>query len=304
MFRQVRAAAYFLRQGLANLARHPLYASVGVLTLAVSLILVGFLGLFMWKATDLVDRLSGGLQLTVYLDPEISRGGADELVKVIREQWDEVKEVTFHSSLEDQTRNMELLPKELVEELDPELIPAQPYLEVALDIELLDETRASQLVEWFGSLDRVQGVDEVLFGSEKISVAFSLLRGAQSVGLFISLVIVLAALFFVITTTRLIVEGRKKEIEILLLVGATRNFIRIPHYIEGVLQGGMAGLLAFLVVWFMQRQLLSSLRTESLLLVPINLLPSGMVAWFLLGGILLGLLGSGLGMVRYLRLSK
>jgi cell division transport system permease protein len=295
---------YFLRQGLANLTRHPLYAVVGVMTLAVSLILVGFLGLFMWKATSLVERISGGLQLTVYLEPEITAGGADELMKVIREQWDEVKEVTFHTSLEDQTRNMDLLPKELVEELEQELIPAQPYLEVALNIELLNEARATQLVEWFGSLDRVQGVDEVLFGSEKISVAFSLLRGAQNVGFSISLVIVLAALFFVITTTRLIVEGRKKEIEILLLVGATRNFIRLPHYLEGAIQGGLAGLLAFLAVWFMQRQLLSSLRSESLLLVPVNLLPSGIVIWFLVGGVLLGLLGSGLGMIRYLRLSK
>jgi cell division transport system permease protein len=302
--RALSAAVYFLRQGLSNLARHPLHASVGVLTLAVSLILVGFLGLFMWKANVLVDRLAGGLQLTVYLDPEITPGGADELMKVLREQWAEVDSVTFHSEVEDKTRNAELLPRELVEELDPDLIPAQPYLEVTLDIEHLDEVRAEQLVQWFGALDRVQGVDDVLFGSEKISVAFSLLRGAQNVGLFISIVIVLAALFFVITTTRLIVEGRRREIEILLLVGATRNFIRIPHYIEGGLQGTLAGLMAFSVVWFMQRQLLSSLRSTSQLLVPIDLLPTGMVAWFLLGGIFLGLLGSALGMARYLKLSK
>jgi cell division transport system permease protein len=284
--RALSAAVYFLRQGLSNLARHPLHASVGVLTLAVSLILVGFLGLFMWKANVLVDRLAGGLQLTVYLDPEITPGGADELMKVLREQWAEVDSVTFHSEVEDKTRN------------------AEPYLEVTLDIEHLDEVRAEQLVQWFGALDRVQGVDDVLFGSEKISVAFSLLRGAQNVGLFISIVIVLAALFFVITTTRLIVEGRRREIEILLLVGATRNFIRIPHYIEGGLQGTLAGLMAFSVVWFMQRQLLSSLRSTSQLLVPIDLLPTGMVAWFLLGGIFLGLLGSALGMARYLKLSK
>ena len=199
---------------------------------------------------------------------------------------------------------MNLLPRELVEELDPSLIPAQPYLEVMLDIEQLNEHRAEELVAWFGSLDRVRGVDEVLFGSQKISVAFSLLRGAQNIGLFISVVIVLAALFFVLTTTRLIVEGRRKEIEILLLVGATRAFIRIPHYLEGIAQGLLAGLLAFAAVWVMQKQLLTTLRTDSGLLVPLDLLPPGMVLWFLVGGVGLGLLGSGLGMARYLRLSK
>jgi cell division transport system permease protein len=302
--RQIDSLLYFLRQGLANLTRHPLYAVVGILTLAVSLIMVGFLGLFMWKATALVDRLAGGLQLTVYLEPEVTPGAADELIKVVKEQWSEIESVTYHSEVEDRSRNVNLLPRELVEELDPGLIPAQPYLEVMLDIEQLNERRAEELVAWFGSLDRVRGVDEVLFGSQKISVAFSLLRGAQNIGLFISVVIVLAALFFVLTTTRLIVEGRRKEIEILLLVGATRAFIRIPHYIEGVIQGLLAGSLAFTAVWVMQKQLLATLRTDSGLLVPLDLLPPGMVLWFLVGGVGLGLLGSGLGMARYLRLSK
>jgi len=265
--------------------------------------LVGFLGLFMWEASGLVDRLAGGLKLTVYLDEGISRAASEELVKVIGEQWSEVRTVEFHSELEDKNRNLKLLPVELVEELDPELIPAQPYLEVVFDIEKLDEERAEALVKWFGSLDQVQGVDEVLFGSQKIAVAFSLLKGARNVGLFVSAVIMLAALFFVITTTRLIVEGRRKEIEILMLVGATKDFVRIPHYIEGVIQGGAAGTLAFLVVWLIQRQMLASLRGESLL-VPLNLLPSGMVVWFLVGGVLLGLLGSVLGMARYLRLTQ
>lgn len=301
--RAISRSLYFIRQGIADLTRHPLYTGIGILTLAVSLILVGFLGLFMWEANSLVDRLAGGLKLTVYLDESVSTAAADELTQVISEQWKEVRSVEFHSDLEDRERNLKLLPVELVEELDAELIPAQPYLEVLFDIERLDEERAEALVNWFGSLDQVQGVDEVLFGSQKISVAFSLLRGAQNVGLFISAVIMLAALFFVITTTRLIVEGRRKEIEILLLVGATKNFIRIPHYIEGFFQGGAAGALAFLVVWGIQRQMMSSLRGEALQ-VPLNLLPPGMILWFLAGGIALGVLGSALGMARYLRLSQ
>jgi len=277
---------------------------VGILTLSVSLILVGFLGLFMWRANGLIQRLTGGLKLTVYLEPQTSSGAAGDLVRVIQDQWDEIQSVSLHDEREDRNRNLALLPRELVEELDPELIPAQPYLEVLLDIERLDEERADQLVSWFGSLDQVQGVDEVLFGSQKIAVAFSLLRGTQNLGLFISAVIVLAALFFVVTTTRLIVEGRREEIEILLLVGATKNFVRLPHYIEGVVQGGLAGALAFIAVWLMQRHVLSSLRSEQMLQVPVNLLPTGMGLWFLLGGVALGLLGAGLGVARYLRLSQ
>jgi len=292
---------YFLRQGLVNLARHSLYTTVGVLTLAVSLVLVGFLGLVLWKADTMVDRLTGGLKLTIYLEPDTPRGAADELARVIREQWREVTAVEYHSSNDDRARNLKLLPTQLVEELDPDLIPAQPYVEVVLDVELLDEQRTDAIVKWFSAMDEVQGVDEVLFGAQKIGLAFSLLRGARNMGLFVSFVIVLAALFFVITTTRLIVEARRREIEILLLVGATRNFVRLPHYIEGLVQGLAAGLLAFLSVYAIQRQMVSTLRGENLLQVPLDLLPPGMILWFIVGGATLGLAGSALGLARYLR---
>lgn len=302
--RLLRSATYFVREALANLARHPLYSTAGVLTLAVSLILAGFLGLFMWKANTVVDRLAGGLRMTVYLDPDVTQGAANELVTVISEQWTEIESVAYHSQAEDRARNSALLPPELMEELDAELVPAQPYLEVRLEVDRLDEERLDSMVQWFSSLSKVRGVDEVLFGAEKISSAFSLLQAARRLGVTISLVVVLAALFFVFTTTRLIVEGRRKEIAVLLMVGATPNFIRIPHYLEGVIQGALSGVLAFVSVWFMQRHLMSTLRGDLLLQVPVNLLPAGMILWFLVGGITLGTLGAALAMTRYLRLSR
>jgi cell division transport system permease protein len=302
--RLFRAPTYFVSEALANLARHPLYSAAGILTLAVSLILAGFLGLFMWKANTVVDRLAGGLRMTVYLDAEVTQGAANELVTVISEQWTEVESVAYHSQAEDRARNSALLPPELMEELDAELVPAQPYLEVRLEVDRLDEGRLDSMVQWFSSLSKVRGVDEVLFGAEKISAAFSLLQAARRLGVTISLVVVLAALFFVFTTTRLIVEGRRKEIAVLLMVGATPNFIRIPHYLEGVIQGALSGVLAFVSVWFMQRHLMSTLRGDLLLQVPVNLLPPGMILWFLVGGIALGTLGAALAMTRYLRLSR
>ena len=302
--KNLRRAGYFLKGAVLNLTRHPLYSTVGILTLCVSLILVGFLGLFMWKADQVIEEMSGGLKLTVYLEDEITPGAVEELTRVILDNWPEVDDVTFHTHEEDRARNRNLLPRELLEELDPSLIPAQPFLEVQLAISRVTEDRIDKMIEWFRSLAQVQGVDEVLFGADKISVAYSLIQRARNLGVFIAAVIVLAALFFVVTTTRLIVEGRRKEIQVLLLVGATKNFVRIPHYIEGVLQGLMAGALAFIVVWLLQHQLLSNLRAEALLQVPVNLLPTGMGVWFILGGGVLGLLGSALGIARYLRLSQ
>lgn len=299
----LRQALYFLKEAFTNLVRHPLHSVVGVLTLSVSLILVGFLGLFLMRADELVDRLSGGVQLTVFLQQDVTQDSSQELVDAIG-KWSEVRHVTYHSAQEDRERNRAMLPRELLEELEDEVIPAQPYIEVELAVSELRENRVDEMVGWFDTLPQVEGVDEVLFGAEKISVAFSLIQGARNLGLFVGLVIVLAGLFFVITTTRLIVESRKREIEILLLVGATKNFIRVPHFVEGFLQGSMAGGLAFLVVFVLQSRLVAGLRVDAGLDVPVQLLPNSLVVWFVAGGIALGLLGSLLGVSRYMRLTR
>lgn len=299
----LRRAWYFLREALTNLVRHPLHSVVGILTLSVSLILVGFLGLFLWQADELVDRLSGGIQLTVYLHPDVTEESSAELVEAIG-KWSEVRHVTFHTAEEDKERNRGMLPRELLEELDDEVIPSQPYIEVELAASELRQSRVDEMVSWFDTLPQIEGVDDVLFGAEKISVAFSLIQGARNLGLFVGLVIVLAGLFFVITTTRLIVESRRKEIEILLLVGATRNFIRVPHYVEGFIQGSLAGGMAFSVVFILQSRMLAGLRTDAGLDVPLQILPNSLIVWFLVGGIALGLLGSCLGMARYLRMTR
>jgi cell division transport system permease protein len=301
---KLQAVGYHLRGSFTHLARHPLYSMAGILTLAVSLILVGFVGLLIWKANNLVERISGGLTLTVYVENQVSVGAVQELSALIQEKWPEVESVSFHTSEEDRRRNLALLPKELLEELDPALIPAQPYLEIRLAMGRIHEQRMNAMVAWFRSLNDVQGVDEVLFGAEKIAVAYSLAKGARNLGLFLSVVILVAALFFVLTTTRLIVEGRKEEIEVLLLVGATPLFIRIPHYIEGVIQGVLAGFAAFAGVWVLQRGLLGGLSSQALLNVPLDLLPPGMMLWFGLGGATLGLLGSVLGIARYLKMTQ
>lgn len=302
--KSLRATSYFAREALANLGRHPLYSGVGIMTLAVSLIMVGFLGLFVWKAHGLVDRMAGGLTLTVYLEPGVDASAADELSTVISSQWEEVESVSFMTEEQDRERNIKLLPAVLMDELTPEMVPGQPTLEIELKVEKLTEARVDALVKWFTSLENVRGVDQVLFGAEKIAAAFSLLQGARKLLAFISVVLVLAALFFVMTTTRLIVEGRRKEIEVLLLVGATPGFIRIPHYLEGALQGLLSGALAYFCVWLLQRNLLSTLRSDVLLQVPVDLLPFGVVVWFLLGGLALGLAGSAIGLARYLRMTR
>ncbi len=295
---------YFLRRGAANLIHAPVLTVITVLTVGISLVLVGFLAFLLVEADRLLEETTGGFQMTIYLESDLSVQEGEELAAVVLDQWPEVSRAVVFSAPQDFERNKALLPPEILQGLEEDLIPAQPYMEVTTDIRKLHGEKLDQMVGWFRSLEQVEGVDEILMGSEKLRVAFTLLESFRFVAAVIAIVVVMAALFFVLATIRLSAHARRDEIDVMLLVGATKTFVRVPFYIEGMLAGFFGGALAYAVVWALETRITAQLRAEGLLGVSIDLIPSGMGFALLGGGVALGLLGAVLGVGRYLRLSR
>jgi cell division transport system permease protein len=295
---------YFLKQGLRGMAYGPVLTLITILTVAISLVLVGFLVFMLSQADRLLEQVTGGLQMTVYLEKGVTVQEGEELARVISEEWPEVSSARVYTATQDYTRNKAMLPPEILEGLDDDLIPSQPYVEVLTDLHRLKRDKLEAMVAWFKSLDKVEGVDEILLGSEKLRVAFTLLESFRYVASFISLVVLIAALFFVLATIRLSAQARREEVEVMLLIGATKAHVRIPFFIEGMFQGLAGGGLAYFVVWLLQYRITVELRSERFLQVDLNLLPPGMVVGFLGGGLALGLLGAIFGVGRYIRQTR
>jgi len=295
---------YFVKQGAKNLVHSPVLTITTVLTVSISLVLVGFLVFLLVKADRLLQETTGGFKMTVYLDPALSVQEGEELARVVQDQWPQVAQANVYSAARDFQRNKALLPPEILEGLEDDLIPSQPYMEVSVNLRKLRGQDLDKMVKWFRSLDQVEGVDEILMGSEKLRMAFTLLESFRYVAGVIAVVVLFAALFFVLATIRLSAHARREEIEIMLMVGATRNFVRLPFYIEGMFEGLGGGLLALALVAALQARLTSELRMERLLSVNFDLLPPAMIGGLLLGGLALGLLGSILGVGRYLKMTS
>jgi cell division transport system permease protein len=295
---------YFLRRGLANLVASPLLAVITVMTVAMSLVLVGFMVFVLLRADSVLEEAGGGFKMTVYMDPTLTVQECEELARVVREQFPEVDSARVFSARDDLERNRALLPPEILEGLEEDLIPAQPYLEVTTDIRRLKPERLENMVVWFRSLKQVEGVDEILLGSEKLRVAFSLLDSFRYTAVFVALVVTLSALFFIFATIRLSAHARREEMDIMLLMGASRDFVRLPFYIEGALEGVLGGVIGWLMVAAMEHRMITRLRTENLLNIDGTIMPGQIWVLFLLGGLLLGVLGAAMGVGKYLRLQS
>jgi cell division transport system permease protein len=292
--------SYFFRETLRNVRHSFFLTAVSICTIAVALILIGFFGYVLINAGRLIDEVGKDLRVTVYLEPGVTNEEAEQVRAVVAESED-VESVTLLSAAEDRARNRALLSDDLIAGLDEESIPGSPSLDVVLTRARRTKDDFDRIGAWLGSLGRVEHVDDIHFGAENFRIVFSLIEILRLVGLIVSGVILFAATFFVFSTIKLAVYARRDEIEVLKLVGATDRFIKIPFYLEGLLQGFIGSLVALFIVGFIHVKVQEFVREEQAINLRLDLLPPGMVVWFLAGGVLLGLAGSVFSVGRHLK---
>ncbi len=237
--------AYFARTAWRGLRTSPVATSVAVVTIGVSLVLVGCFALLLANMQRLLDSFGEDLQVTVYLEEALS---ADQMavlaarVAAVR-GVERVKTVSKEQAL-DRFRSGVGSGVALLEGLEVNPLPA------SLEVSLTAERRSAEgLRAVAASLGSMAGVAEIASGNDWVegyARALSLVRG---LGTGLGGVLALAALLIVSNTIRLAVLARRDELEILALVGAGRVFIRVPFLIEGTLQGAIGGALALALLY-------------------------------------------------------
>ena len=123
----------------------------------------------------------------------------------------------------------------------------------------------------------------------------------QIVSLVAVLVLLAASTILIANTIRLSIFARRREIEVMKLVGATNWFVRGPFMLEGLLTG-LVGSVAAVVVLFAREvavpQIMSNMREDP----DVHALAFGRTAMLLVGvGLTIGAVGSGLTLRRFLR---
>lgn len=227
------------RSTLRGLRASPVTTSIAVLTIAAALVLAGGFGLLVTNMGDLLARFGAELHVVAYLEAGL---GDDELRALAASvsTVEGVEDVKIVSKAEALDRFRESVGgAALLEGLADNPLPAS--LEVALQPR--DRTPEGVAIV-VGALSGLPGISELAHGQEWVEgyARFASLVRAGSLGL--GLILAVAALMIVANTIRLAVYSREDESEILLLVGASRSFVRIPFLLEGALQGAIGGALA------------------------------------------------------------
>ncbi|MBA2506979.1 MAG: FtsX-like permease family protein, partial [Thermoleophilaceae bacterium] len=145
-------------------------------------------------------------------------------------------------------------------------------------------------------------VDEVRNREEDTNKILEVTGVVKGVAAGLAILLTLASIALIANTIRLSIFARRREVEVMKLVGATNWFIRWPFVIEGVIVGFMGGLAAILLLAILKGTVVDPLSEQLALLQAPNTIDFGLlVAVLLFACVAVSAMGSGITLRRFLR---
>jgi len=297
---------YFIREAITNFNRNWVMSLGAVITIYLSLLLVGVSMLVGAVVNDIVRDFEDKVSIQVFIKDGAATEDVQALQSFVRSDplVQSVEYITKEEALE-RFREQWAASGEIMDVLERNPLPA------SLDVELNDPREVEVMVErikaselFLKVADRPEEPERSLaYGAEIIEDLFAFTGMMRVVSVVFIVMLASVSLIFISNTIRLAIHARRKEIGIMRLVGASNWFIRTPFLLEGVIQSLIGAFLAIASLAAMYFLLVPRIK-EMLLFLPINITETTMVQLSLVliaAGIVIGLIGSGVALRRYLK---
>jgi cell division transport system permease protein len=247
--------SYFARETLVSLKRNLLMTIAGVITVTVSLCVLGGAWMLNTLVNHGTERWKNGVELEVFMNVDAT----DAQIAAVQRQLvndPEVRDFRYLTKDDALTEFRRLFKDQpdLVNSVDAAALPSS--FRVAPIKAELTKTVA----------DRFQsqpGVDEVKTAEKQVRQLLSATAWIRTAFIVIFALLLFASLFLIVNTIRLATFARRREIEVMKLVGASNWFVRIPFMLEGFVQGVVGALIAFMAMLGLQNVLTNAISRNS-----------------------------------------
>jgi len=288
----------FFRRALDDIFKNIFLNLITIITISLSILITSAFILFFINAGEIVNSWRKGLRIMAYLKPGVDNTELAYLKQAIQ-SLDGVQQLRYISKQEALSRLKSQMQHQasLFENLTENPLPD------SLEIRMTATTDSWQKIEALAAqIEIMTQVDDVEYGQHWIGRFIHMFNLFRLAGYAMGTLFLMAAIFIVANTIRLVIYSRRDELEIMRLVGATDNFIKMPFYFEGIIQGALGAIfgLGTLYVAFM---FIASNVEQSILpgLFRMTFLPPEILGWILLGSMLVGLLGCYVSLKQFLK---
>ena len=280
-----------IREGFRSIKTHSFMSFASVTIIMACLIIMGSVALLSFNIDALIKNLEDQNEVVAFVDDAIEDVEQARSMQASIEAVENVASVEFISRDDAMESFMSKYDNSLREGID-ETVFRHRFVIHLQDIALMAQTQSD--------LENVPGVARVKAHLDYASAFVTLRNIVSAVSLVLTIILVFVSIFIMSNTIKLTTFGRREEIAIMKMVGATNGFIRLPFVVEGLVLGLLGGGLAFLAEWGLYSLITgrvmgtvtNSILTESVFtLIPFKELAIPVLVVFLAIGVLVGVFG-------------
>jgi cell division transport system permease protein len=292
---------FFFKEALRSLRRNAVPSFAAMATVLVTVLVLGVFIPMVQATTGAANDVRNRVIADVYLKTDATPADVAR-VRGLLESTKDVKRVAFISkaeALKEQRKRSPEAYQLLGSNPLPDMFrvyPTTPDRIVEVRNALTPLAPAGGRVPVDRAIDEVQNREE---DTRKILTATRVVKYSTA-GL--ALLLAVASILLIANTIRLSLYARRREVEVMKLVGATDWFIRWPFVLEGVIVGALGGLLAILVLTVVKIALVDPLAADFQLIAAPNTMNFGLLVVVLVAASIgVSAAGSGLSLRRFLR---
>jgi cell division transport system permease protein len=293
---------FFIREALRAMGRNAVPSFAAMATVLVTVLLLGVFIPMVQATTGAANEVRNRVIADVFLQPNASERDVERVRNLIETQVPHVKDIEFVSKdkayAQERRRNPDAygllganpLPHTF------RITPDNPDNVVRI-------RNALAPVSPSGSRTVADpAIEEVTYGEEETSTILTVTRVVRLTTALLAALLIIASVLLIANTIRLSLYARRREVEVMKLVGATDWFIRWPFVIEGILVGALGALVAVLLLAVLKIAVVDPLASEFTLIAAPETMNFPLLVAVLLGSaVAVSALGSGISLRRFLR---
>ena len=240
----IRILSRNIRDSFKGVIRNFSLSLASISCITITLIVVSISIILTYNVNSFADNVKKDVTIVAFMNVDITQEEKDDVLEEIKE-IEGIESYTYQSKMDIASEMMESSEdlKTILSQYSEETSPLQAtYLVKVKDI--------NNIAKIAGKIEKIKGVDIVKYGEgmvEQLVSVFEIVKNI-SIGVVIALIIVTA--FLISNTIKITIFSRKREIEIMRLVGASNINVKIPFIFEGLFLGALGAIIPIVITTY------------------------------------------------------
>ncbi|MEA2077058.1 MAG: permease-like cell division protein FtsX [Candidatus Marinimicrobia bacterium] len=235
---------FILKQTFSNLWRERTPVVATILTICIALTILVALFEISFVLYDQLRDLKSKMVIEVYLDPDATNDQVKSIQNKL-ETFNTIERLRFVSKETAAGIFKEEFGENIMDILNENPLP------VSFEIRLLKEFNHQEYLSLFKTqVENLNGVDEVHYRHALIEKLENVTEAVAIGGIFVLIILVFAMNLLIRNTIKLSVYAKRRQIDIMKILGAGNLLIRMPFIFEGAIEGFIGGMFSAICLIF------------------------------------------------------